>query len=391
MSATAIGNPDMTLADFITESKIYPHSKEYYELIKECNQLELMEMYATTADFIVENASEFQEDQLSAVFVESADKATTDKLKDGMKEKTSKIGTGIDKLWQIIKRAIASFARIIIKWWTGTHAERIKRIEALVISITGKLENLTEDEAKRIGEKLRHLDSTFDTIKQRPAKGTDGLPNLSIGRALPPEKGSFDMATKVITISNKFKGFIPHEFHKMVPYLTSKYEVGGPTLIMELPKIYADIYDIMERYSQLDDSHSAASLTNEASSLQSRYKARINLSHSAEKMHFSMKQFEDLEAAMKKVQDKNFKVPQKSDGNNATFLRVMTTLLTELQTSVGKLIVIVKNHVDYSGKVCSYAIQLLSTIDSNLKAKKKPTKEELEKAAEKPKEEPPKK
>ena len=65
----------MTLGDFVKEAAAYPHSKEYFELVKESGELTLMAMYLDSYDYMKE-AVEFGEEVPSSVcmmFTEAAE------------------------------------------------------------------------------------------------------------------------------------------------------------------------------------------------------------------------------------------------------------------------------------------------------------------------------
>lgn len=103
----------MTFKDVILEASMYDHSKEYFELCKECSELELTEKLIEDQKFAQENASLFEGAELSEnYFSEAAEEsvivALTEKADNKKKGLLSRIGSGIKSL-------IRRFANFLLK------------------------------------------------------------------------------------------------------------------------------------------------------------------------------------------------------------------------------------------------------------------------------------
>ena len=96
-----------TYADFITESMNYQHSQEYYGFMKEMAEIELMESYLATQQFLAEEAGYY--DFTEGVLMEAGD---TDSVKTKLSEKAKsllkKIIEGIKKAWNVFVKFITS-------------------------------------------------------------------------------------------------------------------------------------------------------------------------------------------------------------------------------------------------------------------------------------------
>lgn len=48
-------NMNMTLAEYIKEAEVFRYSKEYFDLVKEANEVELLGIYLSANEFLLEN------------------------------------------------------------------------------------------------------------------------------------------------------------------------------------------------------------------------------------------------------------------------------------------------------------------------------------------------
>lgn len=101
----------MTFKDFIAECEMYPHSKENFDLMKECIELSLTEKFMEDQAFMLENSSLLIENaEMSfseGYFSESVDQGVMDVMmeKFNMKQKniTEKIYLGLKKIIGVFK------------------------------------------------------------------------------------------------------------------------------------------------------------------------------------------------------------------------------------------------------------------------------------------------
>jgi hypothetical protein len=89
-----------TYADFITESMNYQHSQEYYGFMKEMAEIELMESYLTTQQFLLEEATEYSFTEGYLVETGDAEPVKT-KLGEKVKNILKKIWEGLKKAWSV--------------------------------------------------------------------------------------------------------------------------------------------------------------------------------------------------------------------------------------------------------------------------------------------------
>ena len=98
-------NKAYTYANFITESFNYQHSQEYYDYMKELAEIELMESYLTTQQFLLEEATEYS--FVEGYLVETGD---TDSVKTKLGEKAKNL---LKKIWEGLKKAWSVFINFI--------------------------------------------------------------------------------------------------------------------------------------------------------------------------------------------------------------------------------------------------------------------------------------
>jgi len=94
----------MTIQDVLNEWAVYPHSKEHFELVKECTELKLLEQYIADQKYVVENAESLKSLTESAYFVEAA---TAERLQQITEMKQVKAGAIIARIKAIFKKIIA--------------------------------------------------------------------------------------------------------------------------------------------------------------------------------------------------------------------------------------------------------------------------------------------
>ena len=136
-----------TLRDFMVECNNYRYSTEYYNLIKECNELNLIERYLENQQFISEHHDMISNDIMSITegyFAESVDDSAIDMVVDQFTERASNIGETIKNgLIKILNR----FKNFLV-----TIVNNIKSASDVSKSIETKLSKikLTDDDVSSL-------------------------------------------------------------------------------------------------------------------------------------------------------------------------------------------------------------------------------------------------
>lgn len=120
----------LTLRDCINEAKHFNHSKEHFELMKECEQLMLMRQYLADQQYMAEevDSSLLKSMTESGYFIESVNEEGIEKYTEGVVEKAKNIGK---KIWAGIKKLIRMVIAFVKKIWT--------KIKKTFINTTAKL------------------------------------------------------------------------------------------------------------------------------------------------------------------------------------------------------------------------------------------------------------
>ena len=107
-----------TFNDFIKECELYEHSKEHYDIMKECSELKLMGMYLSNQRYVKENADDFAGFTLTENFFESA--ANDDAIKQLTEafdlKKNKIIKFIVDKFNALKKKILTLFAKLFGKF-----------------------------------------------------------------------------------------------------------------------------------------------------------------------------------------------------------------------------------------------------------------------------------
>ena len=99
-----------TLGQFIEECELFEYSKEYYELVKECSELALMERYIENQEFITEcvDASVYTE----GYFMEADSEESNTTVKKSFGEKAKDLGNKIIKFFKtLIPKLISALTK----------------------------------------------------------------------------------------------------------------------------------------------------------------------------------------------------------------------------------------------------------------------------------------
>jgi hypothetical protein len=147
----------ITLAEYLTDSEIWPFSRERFELLRECGELTLMEAYAEAEDYIAENADSLTDETLGLLITEAGNRPSTiDKLADylsspGMAAKLAEkkygVGTQVFELLRTISQANVTFADKAYARFMGNRKDKI-------IALNTEAEKLLEQAVKLGSNKL---------------------------------------------------------------------------------------------------------------------------------------------------------------------------------------------------------------------------------------------
>lgn len=147
----------MTIGDFVTEAALFDISKENFEFVKECGELQLMEIYAESVDYVTENAEELSDNELGMLVTEAA--ASKEGIGDKIKGKAKKLWDLIVRLCKKVASAIASFFGKLTRVFPKKRTEKIARLETACSNITEALAK-----AKKKDEKAPIVDAINKAI-----------------------------------------------------------------------------------------------------------------------------------------------------------------------------------------------------------------------------------
>lgn len=229
----------LTLSEFIAESSNFQYSKSFYDLIKESSELALMEMYAETSMYLVENATEVA--GLTGVTF-MAEAATEDKG-EGLVKKISekkvgllgKIGTMLKNAW----KAIVAFFGRVANVFTNSQAKEIAKLR---------------EEAKK---QNANADFTVENLKKK-WKGAEGHVKELAGKLADKEdeiailtKGKADAQDELAAFNEKFKDVDPElyrELQKVVAFLKDSYTMRAPKIVTKIEDLSGRVATVVKSY-----------------------------------------------------------------------------------------------------------------------------------------------
>lgn len=171
-----------TFNDFVAECTAFDHSRENYELMKECAEITLMEQYISDQTFMVENVAELTTNTFTeSYFSEAVDAEKITSITEAMEAKKDglfkKIFEGLKKIWDKFVKFIVKFTTKLI----STNVENQKVLAKLKEKELSKKDAgeiaKAINEAMSSNEKYNILPSTTQPFaKEITLKGvTDGI------------------------------------------------------------------------------------------------------------------------------------------------------------------------------------------------------------------------
>ena len=112
-----------TFNDFVAECEGYKHSKEHYDIMKECSEIALCEQFIEDQAYIAENVAE-----LTGVvnFTESyfSEAASDDQIKALYEKVETKKGNVLARIWAALKKAVAAVVKFFKNIAVGERKKR---------------------------------------------------------------------------------------------------------------------------------------------------------------------------------------------------------------------------------------------------------------------------
>lgn len=142
--------------DVIAECEAWPHSRESYEMMKECAELELAERFLGDQEFMQEHGMNFGENVTleSTYFNESVDEGTMQAMYEKTEEKAKGLKT---KIWNGIQRIIRAFKNLIAK--IGNKVDDVTRAGQ---KVRAKLEKAKLEDAE-----IKKIESIVASAKKK--------------------------------------------------------------------------------------------------------------------------------------------------------------------------------------------------------------------------------
>lgn len=238
----------MTLGDFIKEATVYEHSKEYFDMVKECGELTLIGMYLDSYDYMKESA-EFGEEvpaSVSAMFMEATEE---DKDKKDTKVDDAKIGEVkkgfLKRIWNGIVRI---FKKILVPF-KAIGAFFSKQKNKCDSSIKALSDGIKKTDSNKKPEKSETNDAKVkDIVSKIESSDSDLYKIIKSGKFSAPIEGtaeSLSTLNNAIAVSDKGAA----KFVKNMNSLAFSGDVVVPAFVMELYKKLDDIEKILKDFN----------------------------------------------------------------------------------------------------------------------------------------------
>ena len=137
-----------TYNDLILACEGFEYSKEYFELYKEASEIDLMEIYSSNQEFMVENAELITEsaDVLDGYFQEAVSKEANDDVK---KKTAEKKGNLFKRIWEKILKVLRAFRNFFVRLGQNIKSRYNMLVNASKLSI-GREYAMNNPELKKL-------------------------------------------------------------------------------------------------------------------------------------------------------------------------------------------------------------------------------------------------
>ena len=238
----------MTLGDFIKEATVYEHSKEYFDMVKECGELTLIGMYLDSYDYMKESA-EFGEEvptSVSAMFMEATEE---DKDKKDAKVDDAKVGEVKKGFFKRIWAGIVRIFKKILVPFKAIGAFFSKQKNKCDSSIKALSDGIKKTDSNKKPEKSEAKDDKVKSIVSKIENSDSNLYKIiKSGKFSAPIEGtaeSLSTLNNAIVVSDKGAA----KFVKNMNSLAFSGDVVVPAFVMELYKKLDDIEKILKDFN----------------------------------------------------------------------------------------------------------------------------------------------
>jgi len=144
-----------TYGELILEYENFAHSKEHFEMMKECYEIELMTQYAESQQFMVENMAEIREQYTEfdeSYFIEATDEETA---KDVASAAASKKEGFLKKAWNKIMEALRNVGRFFVRIFENLR-RRAANLDKFEAKYKGKIKSIDEMGEEKLASAIKN-------------------------------------------------------------------------------------------------------------------------------------------------------------------------------------------------------------------------------------------
>ena len=210
-----------TYNDLILACEGFEYSKEYFELYKEASEIDLMEIYSSNQEFMVENAELITEsaDVLADYFQEAVSKEANDDVK---KKTAEKKGNLFKRIWEKILKVLHAFRNFFVRLGQNIRSRYNMLVNASKLSI-GREYAMNNPELKKLyrdfDAKMNKLSNYIFVLGQN--RDADGVvENEYIKHPLMQYIRMFASGKVRVQRRDNSKAFTPNEISKMTKALS---------------------------------------------------------------------------------------------------------------------------------------------------------------------------
>lgn len=233
-------NLNLTLGQFMEEAEMFERSKEYFDMLKESSEIELLERYLECQDYIMESMDDG--DSTAGLITESTD--NMDQIFESLELKKtalwSKVVSGVKK---VINAIVTLFSRLLNFWKNGKEVERLREEAKAIEKINeDKMEAVAQNIRKILRGKQHAVDNLRDKIKEKDAE-------IGQIRIVSAQKDA-----EIARVHKMFKGVdadLYRELVKVENAISEEIVVDMPKCVSEIHYFTKEISDVCKAYKEM--------------------------------------------------------------------------------------------------------------------------------------------
>lgn len=231
---------NITLGQFLEEAEMFERSREYFDMLKESSEIELLERYLECQDYIMESLDD--SNSTDGLITESTD--NMDQIFESLEtKKTALWGKVVSGVKKVINAVVTLFSRLLNFWKNGKELDHLKAEAKTITKINEDRMEATADHIRKILRGKQHaVDNLRDKVKEKDAE-------IAQLRIVSAKKDA-----EIARVHKMFKGVDANLYRELVAVensISDEIVVDMPKCVSEIHYFTKEISDVCQAYKEM--------------------------------------------------------------------------------------------------------------------------------------------